>query len=177
MGIDAMKIWPFDYAAEASQGHYISASDLKKGLEPFEKIRAAVGDRMDIMCELHSMWNRPSAVKIARALEEKFDFVVIAGDIYDGEWKDNTIGLFFNREIAHLDRAGIPVFLLRGNHDAESVVTRSITLPDTVHEFGTRKPATFRLDALQVALHGQRRPLIHLRRCRRTYACTPRWSS
>ena len=70
MGIDAMKIWPFDYAAEASQGQYISASDLKKGLEPFEKIRAAVGDRMDIMCELHSMWNRPSAVKIARALEE-----------------------------------------------------------------------------------------------------------
>ena len=70
MGIDAMKIWPFDYAAEASQGQYISAADLKKGLEPFEKIRAAVGDRMDIMCELHSMWNRPSAVKIARALEE-----------------------------------------------------------------------------------------------------------
>lgn len=70
MGIDAMKIWPFDYAAEASQGHYISAADLKKGLEPFEKIRAAVGDRMDIMCELHSMWNRPSAVKIAQALED-----------------------------------------------------------------------------------------------------------
>lgn len=70
MGIDAMKIWPFDYAVEASQGQYISAADLKKGLEPFEKIRAAVGDRMDIMCELHSMWNRPSAVKIARALEE-----------------------------------------------------------------------------------------------------------
>lgn len=70
MGIDAMKIWPFDYAAEASQGQHISAADLKKGLEPFEKIRAAVGDRMDIMCELHSMWNRPSAVKIARALED-----------------------------------------------------------------------------------------------------------
>ncbi|MEQ8587202.1 MAG: mandelate racemase/muconate lactonizing enzyme family protein [Thalassobaculaceae bacterium] len=70
MGIDAMKIWPFDYAAEASQGQNISAADLKKGLEPFEKIRAAVGDRMDIMCELHSMWNRPSAVKIARALED-----------------------------------------------------------------------------------------------------------
>lgn len=70
MGIDAMKIWPFDYAAEASQGQHISAADLKNGLEPFEKIRAAVGDRMDIMCELHSMWNRPSAVKIARALED-----------------------------------------------------------------------------------------------------------
>ena len=69
MGITAMKIWPFDYAAEASQGQTISAADLKTGLAPFEKIRAAVGDRMDIMAELHSLWNRPSAVKIARALE------------------------------------------------------------------------------------------------------------
>jgi galactonate dehydratase len=69
MGITAMKIWPFDYAAEASSGAYISAADLKKSLEPFEKIRKAVGGKMDIMAELHSMWNRPSAVKIARALE------------------------------------------------------------------------------------------------------------
>lgn len=70
MGIDAMKIWPFDYAAEASSGQTISAADLKTGLAPFEKIRAAVGDKMAVMAELHSMWNRPSAVKIARALED-----------------------------------------------------------------------------------------------------------
>ncbi|NQW11149.1 MAG: mandelate racemase/muconate lactonizing enzyme family protein [Alphaproteobacteria bacterium] len=70
MGIDAMKIWPFDFAAEASSGQTISAADLKKSLEPFEKIRAAVGDKMAVMAELHSMWNRPSAVKIARALED-----------------------------------------------------------------------------------------------------------
>jgi galactonate dehydratase len=69
MGITAMKIWPFDYAAEASSGHFISSSDLKRGLEPFEKIRRAVGDKIDIMAELHSLWNRPMAVKIARALE------------------------------------------------------------------------------------------------------------
>jgi galactonate dehydratase len=70
MGIDAMKIWPFDYAAEASSGQYISAADLDKALTPFRLIREAVGDRMDVMAELHSLWNRPQAVRIAGALEE-----------------------------------------------------------------------------------------------------------
>ncbi len=70
MGITAMKIWPFDYAAEKSGGQFISAEDLRKGLEPFEKIRKAVGDRIDIMAELHSMWNRPMATRIARELEQ-----------------------------------------------------------------------------------------------------------
>lgn len=69
MGISAMKIWPFDYAAEASSGYWISAEDLKRGLTSFEKIRAAVGDRMEIAAELHSLWSRPMAVKIARSLE------------------------------------------------------------------------------------------------------------
>jgi galactonate dehydratase len=69
MGIDAMKIWPLDYAAEASSGYRISPADLKKGLEPFEKIRKAVGDRMDVAYELHSLWSRPEAIKIAQALE------------------------------------------------------------------------------------------------------------
>jgi L-alanine-DL-glutamate epimerase-like enolase superfamily enzyme len=69
MDISAMKIWPFDYAAEASSGYWISADDLKRGLQPFEKIRKAVGDRMEIAAELHSLWSRPMAVKLARALE------------------------------------------------------------------------------------------------------------
>ncbi|MEE3108392.1 MAG: mandelate racemase/muconate lactonizing enzyme family protein [Pseudomonadota bacterium] len=70
MGIGAMKIWPFDYAAEASHGQAISTADLKAALAPFEKIRAALGDKMEVMAELHSLWNRPMAVKIAGALEE-----------------------------------------------------------------------------------------------------------
>lgn len=70
MGITAMKIWPFDYAAEATAGQWIGADDLRRGLEPFEKIRAAVGDRMEIAAELHSLWSRPMAVKIANALED-----------------------------------------------------------------------------------------------------------
>jgi galactonate dehydratase len=69
-GITGMKIWPFDPYAEASGGAYISTEDLKQGLEPFRKIREAVGDRIEIMVELHSLWNLPSAIRIARALEE-----------------------------------------------------------------------------------------------------------
>ena len=69
-GITGMKIWPFDFAAKASGGYYISNADLDTALEPFRKIRAAVGDEMDIMVELHSLWRFPAAIKIAEALEE-----------------------------------------------------------------------------------------------------------
>jgi L-alanine-DL-glutamate epimerase-like enolase superfamily enzyme len=67
-GITAMKIWPFDMAAEKSRGQYISMPDLKRALEPFEKIRSAVGDKMDIMVEFHSMWQLLPAMQIAKAL-------------------------------------------------------------------------------------------------------------
>jgi L-alanine-DL-glutamate epimerase-like enolase superfamily enzyme len=67
-GITAMKIWPFDQAAEASRGQYISAADLKAALTPFEKIRGAVGDAMDVMVEFHSMWQLLPALQIAREL-------------------------------------------------------------------------------------------------------------
>ena len=70
MGIDGMKIWPFDYAAELSKGHHISSADMKTALKPFEKIRKSVGDKMDVMAELHALWDRPNAVKIARELEQ-----------------------------------------------------------------------------------------------------------
>lgn len=70
MGITAMKIWPFDVAAEATGGASISSAELKAGLEPFRRIREAVGDRMEILCELHSLWNLPAAVAIGRALAE-----------------------------------------------------------------------------------------------------------
>jgi L-alanine-DL-glutamate epimerase-like enolase superfamily enzyme len=67
-GITAMKIWPFDHAAEKTEGAYISSDDLKAALAPFEKIRKAVGDRIDIMVEFHSMWRLLPAMTIARAL-------------------------------------------------------------------------------------------------------------
>jgi L-alanine-DL-glutamate epimerase-like enolase superfamily enzyme len=67
-GITAMKIWPFDLAAERSDGLYISGPDLRQALEPFEKIRRAVGDRMDVMVEFHSLWQLLPAIQIAKAL-------------------------------------------------------------------------------------------------------------
>lgn len=69
-GITAMKIWPFDVAAERSHGQYLSAQDLDAALEPFRKIRSAAGSRMDIMVEFHSLWRLPMARRIARALQE-----------------------------------------------------------------------------------------------------------
>jgi L-alanine-DL-glutamate epimerase-like enolase superfamily enzyme len=69
-GYRAMKIWPFDPFATASGGHLISLSDLKAGLEPFRKIRAAVGDKIEVMCELHSLWSTQAAIRICRALED-----------------------------------------------------------------------------------------------------------
>lgn len=68
-GITAMKIWPFDMAAEKTRGQYISGPDLDAALKPFEKIRDAVGNSMDIMVEFHSMWQLLPAMQIARALE------------------------------------------------------------------------------------------------------------
>lgn len=67
-GVTAMKIWPFDAAAEATRGLDIPLSALRAALEPFERIRRAVGDRMEIMVEFHSMWQLPPAIRIAEAL-------------------------------------------------------------------------------------------------------------
>jgi L-alanine-DL-glutamate epimerase-like enolase superfamily enzyme len=69
-GFTGMKIWPFDAYAHASDGMYISPADLDRALEPFRKIRRAVGNKIDIMVELHSLWNLTAATRIAQALEE-----------------------------------------------------------------------------------------------------------
>jgi DNA repair protein SbcD/Mre11 len=92
---------------------------------------------------------------VTKALEVGVSFVVIAGDVFDGEWKDASIALFLNRQLARLSNRGVPVFLLRGNHDAESVVTKSVTWPENVLEFSTKRPQTHRIEDLRVALHGR----------------------
>lgn len=69
-GITGMKIWPLDLAALASDGFDVSNADLAKAIEPFAKIRKAVGDKMDIMVECHSLWRFPAIKKVAKALEQ-----------------------------------------------------------------------------------------------------------
>ncbi|WP_042876616.1 metallophosphoesterase family protein [Cupriavidus necator] len=91
---------------------------------------------------------------VTTAIDEEADFMVIAGDLYDGTWRDHNTGIFFCKEMGRLRRAGIPVYVLFGNHDAESEMTKQLQLPDNVHTFSTRKAETFRIDELKVALHG-----------------------
>ncbi|WP_417594600.1 metallophosphoesterase family protein [Parasphingorhabdus sp.] len=89
------------------------------------------------------------------AIDEAVDFVVIAGDLFDGDWKDMGTGLYFARAIGRLDQAAIPVFLLAGNHDAASVINRSVPWPPNVRQFGNQKPDTHFLPEHSVAIHGQ----------------------
>jgi len=87
-GITGMKIWPFDPPAERSGGLDITADELRRALEPFEKIRRAVGDRMDIMVEFHSLWSLPMAKRLARALKP-----------YDTYWHEDPFRLDSVRDL------------------------------------------------------------------------------
>jgi len=92
---------------------------------------------------------------IGLALSERVDFVLIAGDLYDGDWKDANTGLFFVGQVAKLRDAGIPVVMISGNHDAANKLTRTLILPEGIELLSHRSPETKRLDQLQVAIHGQ----------------------
>lgn len=94
MGIFSMKIWPLDLAAGAADGVDISTADLKKGIEPFEKIRAAHGDRMRLKAELHGLWSLNAAKKIAAALEP-----------LDMDWIEDPVWMDRPGEVAELARA------------------------------------------------------------------------
>ena len=91
MGIYSMKIWPFDLAAGAADGVDISTADLKKGLQPFEKIRAAHGDKLRLKAELHGLWSLNAAKKIAAALEP-----------LDIDWIEDPVWMDRTGEIAEL---------------------------------------------------------------------------
>ena len=130
---------------------YIHTADLHldsplRGLSayadaPAERLRTATRDAF------HNL--------VTQAIDEQVDFMVIAGDVYDGDWKDFNTGLFFIRQMGRLRHAGILVYLLYGNHDADSEMTRGLELPDNVHVFSSRKAETFRIETRKVALHGR----------------------
>lgn len=130
---------------------FLHAADLHldsplRGLEahpsaPVELIRGATRRALQAMVEL--------------ALAEAVAFVLIAGDIYDGDWPDFGTGLFFSAQMQRLTEAAIPVFAIRGNHDAASRMTRSLRMPH-VTMFGHERAHTLpSIEALGVAIHGQ----------------------
>jgi len=92
---------------------------------------------------------------IAAALREKVDLVVIAGDLYDGDWLDHNTGLFFAKGVTQLAEEDIPVAIVRGNHDAASRLTKTLRLPKNVHLLADSRPETLVFDDIGVAVHGQ----------------------
>lgn len=89
------------------------------------------------------------------AIEQRCAFAVIAGDIFDGDWQDFQTGLFFASELARLAEAKISVYVVRGNHDALTRITRQLRLPANVHVFDDREPQTLRDEHAGFAVHGQ----------------------
>ena len=92
---------------------------------------------------------------IAETIESKAAFLIIAGDVFDGDWKDVSTGLFFARALGALHRAGIPTVMVKGNHDADSIMSRSLRYPETVRTFASNRADTIALDEFRVALHGR----------------------
>ena len=130
---------------------FIHAADVHldsplRGLEryegaPVDEIRSATRRAFDNLVDL--------------AIEEDVAFVLLAGDLYDGDWKDYNTGLYFIDRMRQLESASIHVFIVAGNHDAASQITKQLRLPENVTLFSTSKPESVALDALGLAVHGQ----------------------
>jgi predicted phosphodiesterase/mono/diheme cytochrome c family protein len=95
---------------------------------------------------------------VTTAIEDQVSFVVIAGDLYDGSWKDYRTGIFFAQQMGRLSKAGIRAYVLYGNHDAENEMTKSLKMPDNVRIFASRSPEIHKIEELKVALHGRSFP-------------------
>jgi exonuclease SbcD len=89
------------------------------------------------------------------AVTQEIDFVLAAGDLYDGDWQDWRTGQFLVREVGRLSRGGIPFIAISGNHDARSVITRQLRLPEPAYQMQASKAETWSLPDLDVAIHGQ----------------------
>ena len=108
---------------------------------PVDDVRSATRRAFDNLIEL--------------AIKESVDFVLLAGDLYDGDWKDYNTGLYFVERMRRLRDAEIKVFIIAGNHDAASQITKYLRLPENVKMFSTRHPEQVILDDLNVAINGQ----------------------
>jgi len=130
---------------------FIHAADihLDSSLHGLERYEGAPVD------EIRSATRRAFDNLIEFAIDEGVEFVLLAGDLYDGDWKDYNTGLYFMERMGRLREAGIRVFMVAGNHDAASQITKQLRLPDNVTVFGTRAPERVVLDGLNVAIVGQ----------------------
>jgi DNA repair exonuclease SbcCD nuclease subunit len=89
---------------------------------------------------------------VAFVRESGAEALLIAGDLYDGDWHDYSTGAFF---VEQMDALEVPVFVVSGNHDAASEITRSLRLPQNVKMFRTWAPETYVEENLGLVVHGQ----------------------
>ena len=89
------------------------------------------------------------------AIEEKVAFVLLAGDLYDGDWKDYSTGIFLSRQMGRLGKNDISVFSVAGNHDAANRMTKALDYPANMKMFSSRKVETIKLDTCAIAIHGR----------------------
>ncbi len=92
---------------------------------------------------------------ITETIAAKAAFLLICGDIFDGDWRDVTTGLFFARELGRLEREGIKTFIVKGNHDFDHPMSKKLPYPPSARIFSSRSAETIELDGLRVALHGR----------------------
>jgi DNA repair exonuclease SbcCD nuclease subunit len=119
---------------------------------PFKRLQTYEGAPVQ---ELRAATRKALMNLVQTAIEEQAHFIVIAGDLFDGDWKDYNTGLFFISQMNLLAEASIPVFILSGNHDAANRMTRSLRLPPGIRMFPNNRAGTFFLEESGVALHGQ----------------------
>src|SRR6185437_649372 len=122
---------------------FLHAADIHldsplKGLERYEN--APVG-------RIRGATRRAFTRLIDLAVEKAVDFVLIAGDLYDGDWRDYNTGLYLVRQLGRLRDANINVYAIAGNHDAANKMTRSLRLPDNVRLLSHEQPQTVRIDS------------------------------
>jgi exonuclease SbcD len=139
---------------EAIRMKFIHAADIHLD-SPLRGLSRYDGAPID---ELRGATRRALQNLVELSIEEDVDFLLIAGDIYDGDWKDHNTGLFFVSQMAQLSDANIPVVLINGNHDAANKMTRDLRLPNNVLRLSHRKAETAKLqrfEDLGVAIHGR----------------------
>ena len=73
---------------------------------------------------------------IRLCIEEKVDFLVVAGDVYDGSDRSPQAQLRFRNGLAELAEHGIESFVVHGNHDPLDGRYSSIDWPEGVHVYG-----------------------------------------
>jgi exonuclease SbcD len=95
------------------------------------------------------------AAVIDLCFAEQVDALLIAGDLYDGEQTSMKTARFLADQLRRVHEAGVRTFVIRGNHDAESRITRELTLPESVKVFGGRAESVALAEGgLDVVVHG-----------------------